>query len=177
MFSHLESVVIDNDTFKCDWDLCDYECKCMEILQRHVGYHVYMTKLKTIGEQLLHKKLLPPCINDSQRRNLIPNTESKYVCNWKDCSFTFDMIQDYFDHTRSHCIHELEMNKQGHRNTMVQCKWVSCKKMFNKRLKMTDHMRTHSGERFVACANCGSTFNSYGKFYDHYRRQAITSKI
>lgn len=57
----------------------------------------------------------------------------------------------------------------------VVCR-VSCKKTFNKRLKMTDHMRTHSGEKFVACANCGSTFNSYVKFYDHYRRQAITSK-
>lgn len=41
---------------------------------------------------------------------------------------------------------------------------------------MTDHMRTHTGERFVACSNCGSTFNSYTKFYDHYRRQALNSK-
>lgn len=54
---------------------------------------------------------------------------------------------------------------------------VSCKRKFNKRMKMTDHMRTHTGERFVACSNCGSTFNSYVKFYDHYRRQAITSKL
>lgn len=53
---------------------------------------------------------------------------------------------------------------------------VSCKRMFNKRLKMTEHMRSHTGERFVACANCGSTFNSYVKFYDHFRRQAINSK-
>lgn len=37
---------------------------------------------------------------------------------------------------------------------------------------MTEHMRSHTGERFVACSNCGSTFNSYLKFYDHFRRQA-----
>lgn len=53
---------------------------------------------------------------------------------------------------------------------------VSCKKMFDKRLKMTDHMRVHSGERFVACPNCGQTCNSYAKFYDHFRRQALNSE-
>lgn len=41
---------------------------------------------------------------------------------------------------------------------------------------MTEHMRSHTGERFVACSNCGSQFNSYVKFYDHYRRQAINSE-
>lgn len=121
---HLNATGIDgDDTLKCDWDLCDFECVQHEIFSRHVGFHVYMTKLKTIGEQLLQKKVLPPCINDSRRRNLIPNTDSKYVCNWKDCNYTFEMTQDYFDHARSHCIHEIEINKQGHRNQTVQCKW------------------------------------------------------
>lgn len=53
---------------------------------------------------------------------------------------------------------------------------VTCTKMFDRRLKMTDHMRTHTGERFVACLNCGQTFNSYVKFYDHFRRQALNSE-
>lgn len=123
VFSHLISVEADDALMKCDWDLCDYECDDFEILQRHVGYHVYMTKLKTIGEQLLQRKLLPPCINDSRRRNLIPSTEARYVCNWKDCNFSFDMVHEYFDHARSHCIHEIEINKQGHRNQAVQCRW------------------------------------------------------
>lgn len=121
---HLNAVGMDGDgTLKCDWDLCHFECVHQEILNRHVNFHVYMTKLKTTGEQLLQKKVLPPCINNSRRRNLVPNIDSKYVCNWKDCNYTFEMPQEYFDHARSHCIHEIEINKQGHRNQTVQCKW------------------------------------------------------
>lgn len=144
---------------------------------RHVLYHVYLTNLKTLGEQLLLKKEpLPACANDSRRRNLIPDVNSKYVCMWCDCKYCFELTQEYFDHVKSHCLHEIEIHKKGNRNKMVQCKWLDCKKMFNKRLKMTDHMRSHTGERFVACSNCGSTFNSYIKFYDHFKRQSIHSK-
>lgn len=113
----------DNEIVKCEWDLCGYENENFINFKRHVGYHVYITKLKTIGEQLLHTKLLPPCINDSRRRNIVPDTESKYVCMWKGCSYTFDMIQDYFEHAKFHCVHELEINKQGNRNKSVQCQW------------------------------------------------------
>lgn len=124
VLAHLSTVTRSSDkSFKCEWDLCDYECDNSEVLNRHVGFHVYMTNLKTTGEQLLQKKVLPPCINNSRRRNLIPDTESRYVCNWKDCNCTFDMPQEFFDHTRFHCIHELEINKVGHRNQTVQCKW------------------------------------------------------
>lgn len=178
VLTHSLAAQSDTDAFKCLWDLCDFESDDFVIFQRHIGYHAYMTKLKVTGEQLLDKRPMPPCLipATARSRNVIPNTDLKYICMWRDCSYTFDMVEDYFDHTRSHCVHELEINKQGNRNRQVQCKWVACKRMFNKRLKMTDHMRSHTGERFVACLNCGSTFNSYVKFYDHYRRQAINSE-
>lgn len=109
--------------FKCDWDLCDFDSDDLVIFKRHVGYHVYMTKLKTVGEQLLAKRPMPACLISSRSRNLIPSTDTRYVCMWQNCSYTFDMIEDYFEHTRSHCVHELEINKQGNRNKQVQCKW------------------------------------------------------
>lgn len=109
--------------FKCDWDLCGFECNDLVLFKRHVGYHTYMTKLKTVGEQLLLKRPMPACLIPSRSRNLIPNTDTRYVCMWQNCSYTFDMIEDYFEHTRSHCVHELEINKQGNRNRQVQCKW------------------------------------------------------
>lgn len=68
-------------------------------------------------------------------------------------------------------------NEEKSLKRLLKLNRVSCKRIFNKRLKMTDHMRSHTGERFVACLNCGSTFNSYVKFYDHYRRQAINSEF
>lgn len=120
VFGHLQ---FDSNELKCDWDLCGFECDDSIQYKRHVGYHVYMTKLKTVGEQLLLKKPMPACLIPSRSRNLIPNTDGRYVCMWLDCSYTFDMVEDYYDHARSHCVHELEINKQGNRNKQVQCKW------------------------------------------------------
>lgn len=113
----------EEQLYLCDWDLCDFEIDDPLILRRHYGFHVYMTKLKTNGEQLLQKKLLPACMNDSRRRNFVPDTSNKYVCMWDSCTYSFDMIEDYFEHARFHCVHEMEINKQGNRNQMVQCQW------------------------------------------------------
>lgn len=121
--AHLKTSHRIGGAFKCEWDLCDFEQSDGVVFKRHVLYHVYMTNLKTTGEQLLDKRPMPPCLNDSRRRNLIPDIESKYVCMWRDCTYTFELAQDYFDHARNHCIYEIDVNKQGNRNTMVQCKW------------------------------------------------------
>lgn len=174
---HVEESTEDGHSYECEWDLCVYETNDLRTFKRHALYHVYMTNLKTLGEQLLLKKEpLPACMNDSRRRNMIRDTDTKYLCQWQECRYRFEFIQDYFDHVRGHCIHEIQTHKENNRNQTVQCHWLDCKKQFNKRLKMTEHMRTHTGERFVACANCGSAFNSYVKFYDHFKRQSVNSK-
>lgn len=120
VLAHLQPT---GDVFKCEWDLCGIECDDFTVFRRHVGYHCYMTRLKTTGEQLLSKRPMPACLISSRGRNLIPATDSKYVCMWKDCSYKFDMVEDFFTHAYSHCVHELEFNKQGNRNKPVQCKW------------------------------------------------------
>lgn len=175
---HVDALQAEDFVYKCAWDLCKYESTTFVSFKRHVLFHVYITNLKTLGEQLLLRRdPLPPCVNDSRQRNMIGDTESAYVCMWRDCNFRFDYIQEYFDHASSHCVHEIEMHKVGKKNPSVQCQWLNCKKTFHLRLKMTEHMRTHTGERCIACSNCGSTFNSNAKFFDHYRRQAISSKF
>lgn len=120
VLGHLQT---NDDLFKCEWDLCDFDTDDIVKFKRHVGYHVYMTRLKNTGEQLLHRRPMPPCLISSRGRNLIPPVESKYVCMWKDCTYVFDMVEDFYDHTKSHCIYELEFNKQGIRNKPVQCQW------------------------------------------------------
>lgn len=177
---HLDQIETTDDDiqlYECEWDLCGYETNDLIVFHRHALYHVYMTNLKTLGEQLLLKKEpLPACINDSRRRNMIRDCDDKYTCQWYECRYVFEFIQDYFDHVRGHCIHEIETHKHNNRNQIVQCHWLDCTKTFKKRMKMAEHMRTHTGERIVACSNCGSTFNSYVKYYDHYKRQSVTSE-
>lgn len=141
---HLDSINFNEDddinsaeNYECDWDLCDYETNNKKAFRRHVLYHVYHTNVKTLGEQLLLKKdPLPACMNDSRRRNIIPATESDYVCMWRECKFKFDLIQEYYEHSHNHCIHELSLSKVKNRNRKVQCQWIDCKKEFDRRLKM-----------------------------------------
>lgn len=37
--------------------------------------------------------------------------------------------------------------------------------------KLSDHMRSHTKERVIACPTCGSMFATKTKFCDHRRRQ------
>lgn len=124
VLTHASTVTTNEEhLYLCDWDLCDFEIENSVVFKRHVGYHTYMTKLKTNGDQLLQKKILPACINDSRRRNCVPDSSEKYLCMWADCNYSFDMIEEYFEHAKLHCIHELELNKLGNRNQTVKCQW------------------------------------------------------
>lgn len=164
--------------FHCKWDLCGFVSDNGKLFTSHLAYHSYHTHIKTLGEQLLlEKNPLPPCENDSRRRNEIPAVQSEYLCMWKDCEYRLATVQEYFNHVRGHCEFEMKMQRTSGRNAQVQCEWIACDKTFNRMTKMKEHLRVHTKERFLACANCGSAFNSYAKFYDHYKRQAIDSKL
>lgn len=160
--------------FKCVWDLCEFLADTQELFNSHCAYHAYHTNIKTVGEQmLLEKNPLPACENESHSRNEIPTVQKEYLCMWKDCEYRLATVQEYYAHVRGHCEFEMRMQRTGGRNAQVKCEWIGCAKSFNRMNKMKEHLRTHTGERFLACANCGSTFNSYAKFYDHYKRQAM----
>lgn len=176
--SHITDLIAKNwDPLECQWDLCDFETIDAKLLRSHCLYHTYHTRIKTAGEQmLLGKNPLPACVNDSRRRNIIADVKSDYLCMWKGCEFRFGSIQDYYDHVQGHCRFEMQMQRENRRNGIVNCEWIDCRKSFNRQSRMIEHIRSHTGERFLACSNCGSMFNSYAKFYDHYKRQAINSK-
>lgn len=163
--------------YECQWDLCDFDTSDKQMFIGHCSFHSYHTHIKTIGEQmLLGKNPLPACTLDSRRRNVIPEMKAENLCMWRNCEHKSDTIQMYYDHVRDHIKFEMQMQKKNGRNTNVECEWIDCKKTFNRQQKMKEHLRSHTGERIFACANCGSMFNSYTKFYDHFKRQAIESK-
>lgn len=164
--------------FECQWDLCEFDTTNKQMFIGHCAFHSYHTYLKTIGEQtLLAKRPLPACTLDSRRRNVFAEIKADYLCMWRDCEFKANTIQMYFGHVHNHIKFEMQMQKKNNRNTMVACEWIDCTKKFNRQQKMKEHLRSHTGERIFACANCGSTFNSHTKFYDHYKRQAMESKF
>lgn len=79
------------------------------------------------------------------------------------------------DHIRDHGTHEAKFKQQNENNNML-CRWAGCGKTFTVIAIFTDHRRTHTKEKQCGCPNCGTLFRNFSKFYDHFRRQSVTSK-
>lgn len=162
--------------YDCHWDLCNYKTNDKTELTIHIGFHVYHTNLKNIGECYLQSKdNLPPCVLDSRCRNLIPDETISHECKWEDCTKTFLKINDFMDHVREHGTHEAKFKRQNRNNAMT-CRWVDCGKTFTVIAIFADHRRTHTKEKQCGCPNCGTLFRNFSKFYDHFRRQSATSE-
>lgn len=177
---HLEKLQPEIDggedgLYVCHWDLCMYNSAHAKELRMHFYYHLYHTYLKSFGERMLLTRKVPPCVLDSMRRNCIPEITSEYVCEWIDCKSKFESICDFFEHTRQHCVFESGMRAPGSRT--IKCNWAGCGKTFEMLARLTDHHRFHVHERKMACPQCGSSFMSYGKFYAHFKRQGVDSKL
>lgn len=174
---HIENIA-PQDTYDCHWDLCSFKTDNISEMTTHIGFHVYHSNLKIVGECYLQSKNnLPACALDSRCRNLIPDDTSSYECKWEDCSKKFLKIVDFMDHVREHGKFEAKFRQKSVKNNVMSCRWIGCDKAFTKIATFTDHRRTHTKEKQCGCPNCGTLFRNFSKFYDHFRRQSVTSKL
>jgi len=86
----LQNTVLDNicvAVLECFWRDCGHEQSFhafME-LQRHVYFHAFHTRLKSIGASLSSKNALPMCQFDSSNRNSLPELPDQLRCSWHGC--------------------------------------------------------------------------------------------
>lgn len=70
----------------CHWRECssdiDGEASCY---LRHVYFHLFHVKIKSVGSLLLQKTGRQPCLYDTQSRNMIPELPECLQCGWQDC--------------------------------------------------------------------------------------------
>ena len=72
---------------ECRWRECGNEQSFhtfME-LQRHVYFHAFHTRLKSIGASLSTKNALPICQFESSHRNNLPDLPDQLRCSWHGC--------------------------------------------------------------------------------------------
>ncbi|XP_026753131.2 histone H4 transcription factor [Galleria mellonella] len=164
---HISKVhVIENDggvEFVCLWDVCGHKTSDLEEMTRHVNFHAYHARLLAIGFNARATLKLLSCKKDSTKRNQLPPLKSKHCCMWIDCNCTFNAIQDFFDHMRLHV----------NRCETFVCSWAGCGAKFPRRVLLQMHVRSHSGEKIIACYHCGQRFSCNRKLSDHLRRQNV----
>ena len=97
------------------------------------------------------------------------------ICQWGECSVTFNRYQGLLDHVTCH----IENNPRGNKvEGGVECKWSGCKRKFASVYKLRDHMRSHTKEKIVACPDCGCMFSTNSRFREHCERQIpLDSKL
>lgn len=60
------------------------------------------------------------------------------------------------------------MNMKTQRlNSLLLCGMDGCKKEFNKKCNMLDHLRTHSGKKPFTCSQCQKSFKQKAQLYKH----------
>ncbi|KAJ8718331.1 hypothetical protein PYW08_002568 [Mythimna loreyi] len=160
--------VIENDIgveYVCLWDVCGHKTSDFNEMVRHLNYHAYHGKLLAIGFNGRATLKLAPCKKDSSKRNHIPLQVSDYNCLWVGCeeNVKYNSIQLFLDHVKVHTNY----------SDNILCSWAGCGAMFPRKEMLTVHVRSHTGERLIACYHCGQHFANNRKLCDHLRRQNV----
>ncbi|XP_049702200.2 histone H4 transcription factor [Helicoverpa armigera] len=166
-----EMHVIDKEPsaeYVCLWDVCGHKSTDFKEMVRHMNYHAYHSKLLAIGFNGRATLNLARCKKDSSKRNVLPVQPTDYACMWFDsdakCDLTFDSYPLFLDHVKVHT---------NYSDTFL-CSWAGCGARFTNKNKLEVHVRSHTGERLIACYHCGQHFALNRKLSDHLRRQNVS---
>lgn len=150
---------------KCCWNDCYYSTIFPASLIRHLYFHAFHTKVKSLGKSLLTMvKDIPECQIDRQHRNLLQELPTPFECHWRECEYFTDNIESFYVHMGQH-FEDLEIGEEA------QCLWEGCGLIFPNRHRLKEHLPTHTQEKRFGCPNCGNMFTNRTKYLDHLEKQ------
>ncbi|XP_056642313.1 histone H4 transcription factor isoform X3 [Diorhabda sublineata] len=166
--THLVKHATDSsEDLVCQWIDCDTEeIESVELLMQHLSFHGYLSKLKNIGDNVATREKLPKCTESYL--SVLPSLKSGYECEWQHCTFSFWTIFDFLNHMNVHIKNNPKMAKN---NEVIECCWNACNTKYATQTKLADHLKTHTKEKIMGCANCNRLFSNKTKFCDHRKRQ------
>lgn len=165
----------EGDALKCQWNLCKFATEDRQELLRHLDYHAYHTRLKTFGWGLADTITIPNCHNDSKFRNDIPPIPNDYFCYWGRCSFSSSTYTEYLEHVNNHLKLDYKKNLWAE-NVKLDCRWDGCNRQIPY-MQLKRHLKTHTKEKMIGCANCGALFINKPLFINHCIRQAVNREF
>ncbi|CAL1570624.1 unnamed protein product [Knipowitschia caucasica] len=181
MSQHLQDYVGDKeaaeelDEYACLWDGCEFiSMGSPQELKIHAFFHIYHSKLKHAGSQLLKKRHdLQGCTLSTHSNSLVPEGSEGFVCQWEHCDSSFNNPEWFYRHVDNHVeSSEPQALNEPQKQQALFCHWTGCDAFFKIRYRLREHVRTHTQEKLVACPTCGSMFSSNTKLFDHLHRQA-----
>lgn len=156
---------LTGDGYICYWRECGFACPTTEELDRHIFFHAFHTKIKSLGTVVLKEKNYH-CSLDSSGCNMIPEIPEPFQCMWEDCKVSFASAQNFYWHVQSHVV-----CSDPNTDKVYKCFWEGCSTVFTQKIKLRDHMRSHTQEKLVGCPNCGMIYSCNTKLYDHCSQQ------
>ena len=96
----------------CLWDSCGFDSNNWDVVMRHINYHSYHTKIKSIGTCIMKRSKLPNCTLDYAGRNLLPVLPAGLNCEWDDCDYESNNFQFFLDHVQCH-VHTLPRGRRS----------------------------------------------------------------
>ncbi|XP_014244558.1 histone H4 transcription factor [Cimex lectularius] len=154
------------EMYECQWAKCLFTTKDPDLVTRHVKYHGYHRILKTRGQTYAKKKGLPSCTYTEEDTLPLEHNEP-IVCLWEHCDETCPGIKEIIDHIAF--FHIRSLSEKPHQK--YSCAWNGCTASTNKKSRLLEHVKVHTGEKKTACPQCGNVFASNAKFEDHCHRQ------
>ncbi|XP_038222049.1 histone H4 transcription factor [Zerene cesonia] len=171
--SHIGDVhVIEKDSeieYVCLWDVCGHKTIDKYEIVRHINYHAYHAKLLAIGFNARATLKLERCKKDSTKRNVLPPLKGDHCCMWYECNKYFNSMQNFLDHIKEH-IRSYDIKE-------MVCSWAGCGMSFYHRGMFATHVRSHTGERLIACYHCGQHFALNRKLLNHLLRQNVDPSL
>ncbi len=75
------------EDYPCLWRGCEFLAMGRQSeLIAHAHFHIFHSKLKYIGTQLLESQPdLPSCTQDLHSSSLVPDVSEGFVCQWQHC--------------------------------------------------------------------------------------------
>lgn len=125
------------EDFVCPWRDCGWDSpENTDELIRHILFHPFHANIKAVGTKRKITSKLSDCILDPQGRNLVPDLQHPFVCEWKDCGLEINCPYWFYQHVESHV---MALDKQriddekGGNQVVVACEWKgNCISFINK---------------------------------------------
>uniref|UniRef100_A0A915IFR7 C2H2-type domain-containing protein n=1 Tax=Romanomermis culicivorax TaxID=13658 RepID=A0A915IFR7_ROMCU len=173
-FEHFLDTDVNQEIFTCGVRGCGLKLKNVAAYKRHLIFHCYHAKLQYKGAIIVCSEPEPPNLacrknREKSKFNALDYNGESLECSWHFCNNKFDDVGLFLGHVADHC---REDYREGDRSvTLLMCLWEGCSSVFQRRHELTNHVKSHTKEKSVACPCCGAFFSNDTKFADHIMRQ------